>query len=181
MIELTDNEKYLIRNGQQYLKDNDIKRFYQWLSQGRADENEKGHISTFFLENGINVLEYFTSVPNYMFYGADIESIDIPDNITRIGKYAFKNCEKLQNVNLGNSLKSIETEAFSGCTSLRRIFLPDSLTILGQNIFNKCSGGLVIMANKRTPANRLRCKQNETPWYRKHLFVNDENAEGENI
>ena len=36
----------------------------------------------------------------------------------------------------------------------------------------------IFFDNKRTAANRLRCKQNEIEWYRDHLFVNEEASEG---
>ena len=180
MVQLTDNEKNLIRSGNPYLKDNNIKKFYSYLANN-ARGDEMGHISHFFIENGINILDYFTSIPNYAFCGADIESIAIPDNITRIGKGAFKDCKKLKNIDLGNSVKSLDAEAFMGCTGLSRVFLPDSLTILGANAFADCNNNLILFADKRTPANRLRCKQNETSWYRDHLFVNEENTEEENI
>ena len=141
-----------------------------------ARVHEKGHITQFLLENGINVFDYFTAIPPYMFCDATIESIQIPDNIERIGKNAFTGCSNLKAVDLGNSVKIIDANAFSNCTELRRVFLPDSLTILGPGIFENCSDDLVLIANKRQGANKLRCKQNEQNWYRKHLFLNDENS-----
>lgn len=177
MIELTDNEKYLIRIGSEDLKKNNLKHFYARLIAASSDYKEVGHITQFFMEQGIDVMGQFTIIPNYMFYGADIESIEIPDNITRIGKHAFEECKKLKNVKLSDTLKAIEQAAFRDCSELGRVFLPDSVTVIGAEAFKGCDR-VAIFANKRTGANRLRCKQNEIEWYRDHLFVNEEASEG---
>ena len=177
MIELTDNEKYLIRRGSEYLKKNNLKNFYVEVITASNDYKEVGHITQFFMGQGIDVMGQFTTIPNYMFYGADIESIEIPDNITRIGKHAFEECKKLKNVRLSDTLKAIEQAAFRDCSELERVFLPDSVTIIGAEAFKGCDK-VAIFANKRTGANRLRCKQNEIEWYRDHLFVNEEASEG---
>lgn len=176
MIELTDNEKYLIRRGSEDLKRNNLKNFYQRLVNNTNDYKEVGHITQFFMEQGIDVLGQFTAIPNCMFFGADIESIEIPDNITRIGKHAFEECKNLKNVQLSDSLKTIDQAAFRDCTNLKGLVLPDSLTVIGAEAFKGCDN-IVILANKRTAANRLRCKQNEIAWYRDHLFVNNEGSE----
>ncbi len=177
MIQLTDSEKNLIKASKDSLQKNDLKRFYARLSNYAYSLEEIGHISQFLLENNINVFDYFTAIPSRMFYGAEIESLQIPDNIERIGKQAFTNCANLSVVDLGNSVKMIDEEAFSSCRKLKRVFLPDSLTVLGKNIFRDCADELVLIANKRQGISKLRCKQEEQPWYRKHLFVNDENTE----
>lgn len=177
MIELTDNEKYLIHIGSEDLKKNNLKNFYARLITSSNNYKEMGHITQFFMEQGIDVMGQFTTIPNYMFNGADIESIEIPDNITRIGKHAFEECKKLKNVKLSDTLKAIDQAAFRDCSELRRVFLPDSVTIIGAEAFKGCDK-VAIFANKRTAANRLRCKQNEIEWYRDHLFVNEEASEG---
>lgn len=43
----------------------------------------------------------------------------LPDGLTSIGKYAFKNCGKITDVTLPRGLRSIGFEAFSGCTALK--------------------------------------------------------------
>jgi hypothetical protein len=81
-------------------------------------------------------------------------------------------------VDLGNTVTTIDSGAFTNCGRLRNLFLPDSVTTLGQNIFKGCDN-ITIVANKRTGANRLRCKQGEIPWYKDHLFMkNDDTEEG---
>ena len=180
MVELTDNEKRLLQQGKSYREKNNVDKFDRLLSTS-AQQEEIGHISEFFLENNINIFDYFTVLPNYAFYNSGVEEIVLPDNIVRIGKEAFKGCKKLRSIDLGNSIKSIDSQAFAECTNLNSVYLPDSLTILGSNIFKDCSENLVLIANKRTGSNRLRCKQDDKEWYKKHLILNNSDDEGENI
>ncbi len=60
----------------------------------------------------------------------------MPDNIISIGKYAFADCESLQEIHLPDSITSIGEYAFSGCKSLREINLPDSITSIGDGAFD---------------------------------------------
>lgn len=45
-------------------------------------------------------------------------SITIPNSVTSIGRYAFKDCSGLKSVTLGNSITSIGDWAFYGCDDL---------------------------------------------------------------
>ena len=177
MIQLTDREKDIIKENKEYLRRNDIKGFYRELNSYAIIGPEGiGHVSQFLIENGIDVFNYIDTIPSNMFYGTDIKSMSIPDGIIRIQSNAFSNCTKLQEVNLGNTVKIIDKEAFSGCGKLSQLFLPDSVSVLGSKVFDNCNPNLVIVANKRTGANRLRCKQGEIPWYKEHLFLNQQDT-----
>lgn len=60
------------------------------------------------------------------------------DTLLSVGMYAFKGCEKLSQVQLGNSLQSIGDFAFSGCSDLQDAKisrLPDTLTHIGKDAF----------------------------------------------
>ena len=166
MIKLTDYEKELINNCKSYLKNNDIKGMCNHL---HTCDEELGHIMQFLLENGIQVFDYVETIPDKMFYGAELDSITIPDHITKIGKQAFYNCKKLTSVKIGEAVSTISDYAFSGCTNLRQVFLPNSVRILGKEVFKGCDN-TIIYAEKRGPGNRLKCKQGEIPWYKEHLF-----------
>ena len=53
------------------------------------------------------------------FYGdANLESVDIDDNLIRIYDSAFMGCDSLSQVSLPETLLEIEDDAFKGCTSL---------------------------------------------------------------
>lgn len=180
MIKLTDEEKRLVKAESTFLEKNDIRGFYRELNNAVTrwgyPNSILGHITQFFLENGIDVFNYVDTVYPCMFVGSDLESITIPDGVKRIQRSAFAGCENLRNIDLGNTVTTIDARAFYGCKNLRNLFLPDSVTTLGAEVFDGC-GDITIVANKRTGANRLRCKQGEIPWYREHLFMKDDGSD----
>lgn len=176
MIKLEDNEKEILRElGKKYLKNNDILGFCR--AQDSAGAINPGRIMQFLMENGIPVFDYLEFIPDKMFLGAEIESISIPNHITRIGKSAFRNCSDLTSVNIGDSVIQIGDHAFGNCGKLTEVFLPNSVRVLGSDVFEDCSNNLIIYAEKRGPGNRLKCKQGEIPWYKEHLFRQPETTE----
>ena len=92
-----------------------------------------------------------------------LTSITIPESVTSIGNYAFRNCSglttvnwnatactsaglvpnypvfedcsNLKTVNIGNNVTIIPSDAFSGCTGLSSITIPESVTSIGSNAF----------------------------------------------
>ena len=53
-----------------------------------------------------------------------VTEIVIPDYVTSIGAYAFKDCSKLTSIELPDGVTSIGGSAFSGCSSLEEITIP---------------------------------------------------------
>ena len=53
-------------------------------------------------------------------YDQDAVSIEIPDSVTSIGDYEFKDFKKLETVYIGKNVKSISPTAFIGCPNIRR-------------------------------------------------------------
>ena len=66
-------------------------------------------------------------------------SATIPNKVTTIGVYAFRDCSSLTSVTIPNSVTTIEENAFSGCTSLTSITIPNSVTYIGEYAFSHCS------------------------------------------
>ena len=66
------------------------------------------------------------------------EQISIPAGVREIGAGAFKNCEKLCEVRLGDEVSTIRREAFRGCKSLEKIHLPEGVTFVGESTFRDC-------------------------------------------
>ena len=52
---------------------------------------------------------------------------------------AFRDCNGITSVTIGNSVVSIGERAFSGCSSLTSITIPDSVTSIGNYAFFNCS------------------------------------------
>ena len=72
-------------------------------------------------------------------YRDSIKTVDIGDNVTSIGNYAFYNCTSITSVTLGDSLSSIGDDAFEYCTGLTSIEIPDSVTSIGSSVFAYCT------------------------------------------
>ena len=67
-------------------------------------------------------------------------TVEIPNNVTTIGDYAFHGCTGLTNITFPDSLTTINSNAFGNCTGLTNITFPDSLTTINQYAFNGCTG-----------------------------------------
>ena len=57
---------------------------------------------------------------------------------TMIGGYAFKNCDKLTSIIIGNSIITIGPHAFSGCEKLTSIIIPNSVKTIDTAAFSYC-------------------------------------------
>ena len=88
----------------------------------------------------INIPNNVTSIGNYAFSNcSSLTSINIPSGVTSIGQYAFDTCSALTSVNIPSSITSIGQSAFSGCSSLTSVNIPDSVTSIGAGAFAICS------------------------------------------
>lgn len=80
-----------------------------------------------------------SSYGKHYFY--DINHVDINPNanIDTIGNYAFSNLKNLQSVSIPNTVTKIDSNAFEKCTSLKTINLPDTVTSIGSSAFDGCT------------------------------------------
>ena len=69
-----------------------------------------------------------------------IESLTIPNSVTKIGYGAFSNCSGLTSVTIPNSVTRIGSNAFKGCSGLTSVTIPKSVTEIGDQAFAYCSG-----------------------------------------
>lgn len=72
-------------------------------------------------------------------YRSRIVYVDIEDGVTSIGRLAFKNCDKLWQVNIPQSMIQIASDAFYGCSYLSELSLPNTITEIGRSVFYGCS------------------------------------------
>jgi len=58
-----------------------------------------------------------------------LKTIEIPDKVTYIGKYAFSRCTSLNTVTINetSSLQRIDNNAFADCSSLKSIYIPKTV------------------------------------------------------
>lgn len=66
----------------------------------------------------------------------NLETVELPDGLTSIGKYAFRDCKKLKNINFPESLVEIEASAFFGCNELcwKRLSNADGFVIINDQL-----------------------------------------------
>lgn len=74
-----------------------------------------------------------------VFTGAELNSIDIPEGVTKIERAAFRSCRKLTCVHLPGSLKSIGADAFEDDKRLEEINVSPFVSVEG-GAFNFCAG-----------------------------------------
>ncbi|XFA99145.1 leucine-rich repeat protein [Candidatus Izemoplasma sp. B36] len=77
---------------------------------------------------------------NSFAYNEQITSITIPNNILRIGKYAFYNMPNLANITFENlsQLQKIDYYAFYNCDSLTNLTIPDNVLVIEAGAFYHC-------------------------------------------
>ena len=81
-----------------------------------------------------------------------LTSVNIPDSVKTIEKYAFSDCSGATEVTIGAGVETFGEDAFYGCTNLSAITIPDSVKSIGSYAFSRCSGAteLTIGSNVET-------------------------------
>lgn len=94
-----------------------------FTSKGAPWYHLRSYIKTLsFADNGFDA--YLTSIGDYAFYGADLEELEIPYTVTKIGSNAFANNSRLARVTLERETPpTIDKSTFSGC-SIENVFMP---------------------------------------------------------
>lgn len=97
---------------------------------------------------GLNVIDDCDSVNVDVHENADILApfcgrkskckLVLPDDIGKIGKYAFYSCLKIDEVVLQDGVTKIGEGAFAG-SNISKINVPDSVTVIEDDAFNECS------------------------------------------
>lgn len=72
-------------------------------------------------------------------YNSEIDSVEIPSDVNRIGNYSFAGCKNLTKVNILGENTEIGASAFSGCSNLKEVNVSDRITHIGESAFANCS------------------------------------------
>ncbi|MDO4563027.1 MAG: leucine-rich repeat protein [Clostridia bacterium] len=72
--------------------------------------------------SSFTMLGSVTRIGEYAFFDCDnLESVSVPDSVIKIGDWAFSNCSNLTCVSIPNSVVSIGSMAFNGCIALQTV------------------------------------------------------------
>lgn len=101
-------------------------------------------LSSMFYENIPSSLKTVTitggTIGDDAFKNCDsLTSVIIGDSVTSIGDYAFEGCSSLTSIVIPDTVTSIGESAFEECTSLTSVVIPNSVTAIGGNAFAGCS------------------------------------------
>ena len=88
------------------------------------------------LPNGITQIHDYAF--RNTFYNKNITKISIPGSITVIENGPFSACENLTTVTIANGVRVIGNSAFYDCKRLTNITIPDSVTSIGNHAFAGC-------------------------------------------
>lgn len=86
----------------------------------------------------MTLLEPIDEIEFNAFSHTSIESIVLPDTLTKIWNEAFQYCPALTEIDIPDSVTDIGARTFRGCTALRRVIMGKSITELS-NPFGECS------------------------------------------
>lgn len=79
-----------------------------------------------------------TRIGGLAFSGIDVSSLEIPNTVTSIGRYAFSYCKGLTSIKLPESLQQMRELVFMWCTNLTSINIPDGITEIEDCSFQGC-------------------------------------------
>lgn len=81
-----------------------------------------------------------TEIGYSSFSGFKITELNIPNNVTNIGGYAFRYCTNLTGLTIGNNVANIGDNAFYGCSGLTSCILSNGVKSIGSRTFSQCRG-----------------------------------------
>ncbi|MBR4628437.1 MAG: leucine-rich repeat domain-containing protein [Ruminococcus sp.] len=88
------------------------------------------------VENVLYIPDGVTRIESWSFKNdTNIRAVYIPASVTSIGAFVFDCASALQHVSTGNGLVSIGDSSFSRCSSLMDVNLPETLTFIGDSAF----------------------------------------------
>ena len=86
------------------------------------------NMNDFIIENGV--------LTKYVGPGGDVV---IPEGVTKIGEWAFYNCQGLTGVEISESVTEIGKRAFAKCSGLEKVSIPLGITQMGEWAFQSCT------------------------------------------
>ena len=80
-----------------------------------------------------------------------LNEVSIPNTVVNIADNAFYDCSNLTSVTIPESVTSIGQEAFRGCSGLTSVTIPESVTTIGSWAFDGCTNLTSVYCKATTP------------------------------
>lgn len=106
-------------------------------TDGSVTRIEDGAFGSLLFKS-FTVPDTIISIGDYAFAQSHLREIQLSDNLTAIGKQAFRDCDYLTTLTLPSKLKTIGGGAFAGCDNLRSVTIPCSVTLIDKSAFSYC-------------------------------------------
>lgn len=172
---LNDRAKSILKRNKNKLEKNDLIAVYK--EAAKISTEDVGDITEFLFACGVNVWQYVDIVMPYMFSEYKLDTLDIPEGITKIASNAFVYSD-IKTINIPSTITKIGSKAFMGCTKLKQLYLPESVVSIDADAFYDCEN-IKIRTPRRQVHNKLRLPKNEIDWYKQHLVFIDQSEEEE--
>lgn len=88
--------------------------------------------------SSVTIPDTVVEIGDNAFSGSKIYAIRIPDGVETIGKAAFDRCSDLESISLPNSLTKMQDRLMADCGKLRFCTIPESVIEMEGNIFLGC-------------------------------------------
>ena len=90
-------------------------------------------------ESEVIIPEGITVISDYTFRElSSLQKVSLPYGVTSIENWAFFGCSQLKEITFPESLTTIGEKAFKDCYNLKEIILPEGLLSIGKEAFNRC-------------------------------------------
>lgn len=91
------------------------------------------NIREFVMPEGLEVIQ------DNAFSGCQMETLDLPSSVWKLGKYAFYQCKRLRRFVVPNKVKEVSSHLLCNCDSLEYLYLPDGINMIQWYSFLGCS------------------------------------------
>ena len=83
--------------------------------------------------------EFLDSIGYQAFSNSNIQEIDIPSSVTKMGTEVFLWCSQLKEVNMNANVTTIPSRTFQNCVSLKNVELNNNVTVIDEYAFEGCT------------------------------------------